>query len=388
MTPGRWRTRWRQVNHLARDGSEFPIQYSTLQMGSKGHIVAMGRDLRAMASMQQQLVEAQQSLARDYARLRQMESRYRLLFQIASEAVIVLDPDTGKVLEANPASSELLDRPPKRLVGKRFSDCVAKSSVKSLAEMLAQVRASGQPHEIDLQLEDQTTTVHVAASLFRGEGALQVLVRLSRPSEDGTGLPKGKTSLLTLVDQLPDGFVVADAAGAIVSANNAFLEMVQLATEDQAKGENLERFIGRSGVEYNVLMANLKEHRAVRHFATSLRGAYGSTENVDISSVAVGGDPPMFGFTLRPLGARLPVAANEHTPPLPRSLESMTELIGRVPMKELVREATDMIERLCIEAALDLTDDNRASAADVLGLSRQSLYAKLRRHGLGDLGPE
>jgi len=66
----------------------------------------------------------------------------------------------------------------------------------------------------------------------------------------------------------------------------------------------------------------------------------------------------------------------------------MTELIGRVPMKELVREATDMIERLCIEAALDLTDDNRASAADVLGLSRQSLYAKLRRHGLGDLGPE
>ena len=54
-------------------------------------------------------------------------------------------------------------------------------------------------------------------------------------------------------------------------------------------------------------------------------------------------------------------------------------------LKDLVREATDAIERLCIEAALELTGDNRASAAEMLGLSRQSLYVKLRRYGLGDL---
>jgi len=46
-----------------------------------------------------------------------------------------------------------------------------------------------------------------------------------------------------------------------------------------------------------------------------------------------------------------------------------------------------MIEKLCIEAALEITGDNRASAADILGLSRQSLYAKLRRYGLGELTP-
>ncbi len=53
-----------------------------------------------------------------------------------------------------------------------------------------------------------------------------------------------------------------------------------------------------------------------------------------------------------------------------------------------MRESTDLIERLCIEAALELTGDNRASAAEMLGLSRQSLYVKLRRYGLGDLAPE
>ncbi|MEL6947843.1 MAG: helix-turn-helix domain-containing protein, partial [Pseudomonadota bacterium] len=34
---------------------------------------------------------------------------------------------------------------------------------------------------------------------------------------------------------------------------------------------------------------------------------------------------------------------------------------------------------LCIETALDLTKGNRVSAARMLGLSRQSLYAKLAR---------
>mgnify|MGYP000620956491 FL=1 len=61
----------------------------------------------------------------------------------------------------------------------------------------------------------------------------------------------------------------------------------------------------------------------------------------------------------------------------------MTELVGRVPLKELVRETTDIIERMCIEAALKMSDQSRAAAAEMLGLSRQSLYVKLRRYGIG-----
>jgi len=71
--------------------------------------------------------------------------------------------------------------------------------------------------------------------------------------------------------------------------------------------------------------------------------------------------------------------------PLSRSVEQLTELIGRVSLKDLVRESTEVIERLAIEAALELTNDNRASAAEMLGLSRQSLYVMMHRYGIGDL---
>ena len=86
----------------------------------------------------------------------------------------------------------------------------------------------------------------------------------------------------------------------------------------------------------------------------------------------------------RHVGRRLrqvPLVAHD----TPRSVEQLTELVGRMSLKEIVRESTDLIERLCIEAALAYTSDNRASAAEVLGVSRQSLYSKLHRHGLGNL---
>jgi len=69
-------------------------------------------------------------------------------------------------------------------------------------------------------------------------------------------------------------------------------------------------------------------------------------------------------------------------------VSELAELVGRVPLRQIVLETTDLIERMCIETALQMTNGNRASAAQLLGLSRQSLYVKLRRFGLGGLGGE
>ena len=94
-------------------------------------------------------------------------------------------------------------------------------------------------------------------------------------------------------------------------------------------------------------------------------------------------EQPCLGFTIRDIGRRLtnePLTSRD----LPRSAGQMTELVGRVPLRDIVRETTDLIEELCIQAALELTGDNRAAAAEMLGLSRQSLYVKLKRFGVGD----
>ena len=84
-------SRWRQVNHAVPGAPDVPVLYSAVQIGDDGRIVVFGRDLRPIAALQQRLVEAQQAMERDYARLRHIETRYRMLFHLSSEPVLVVD---------------------------------------------------------------------------------------------------------------------------------------------------------------------------------------------------------------------------------------------------------------------------------------------------------
>ena len=379
--------RWRHINQGAVRGASVPILFTTARIGGGGRIVAFGRDLRPLSVLQQRLLEAQQSMDRDYARLRSAETRYRMLFQLWTEPVFVLESQTQKVLEANRAGDRMLNRGGKRGGQRGFLELFGEAGQSQAELLLAGVRATGRPDEARATLAEDAREVLVAASPFRQETANLMLVRLTFPQGDGGAvmLPKAKTKLLKLVESVPDAFVVTSAEGRITAVNAAFLEMAQLATEEVALGESLERWLGQPGVELEVLTASLRQRGPVRLFATTLRGEYGATVDVEISAVSVmNGTGPSFGFAIRDVGTRM-AAPSRSGRAAPRSVEQLTELIGQVPLKDLVREATDVIERLCIEAALELTGDNRASAAEMLGLSRQSLYVKLRRYGLGDL---
>ena len=389
-SPGRPHTRWRQVNHPLGREADLPILYTVVRLGRDARTVALGRDLRSIATLQRRLVDAQQAMERDYARLRYIETRYRLLFQMSGEAILVVDATTQKVLEANPAAGRLLAGSLGEILGRGFLEAFAVDSALTVQALLAGIRATGRANSVRARLVDGAEEVIVSASLFpQGAGAL-LLVHLvpSRPEAQPASLPEGKARLLTVVESIPDGFVVTDPDGRILAVNAAFLQLVELPGEPQALGEPLERWLGRPGIDLPVLVANLNRHGTVRLFATTLRGEHGTVSEVEITGVAVPtGERPCFGFALRDVGRRLGPSAREERG-LPRSAAQLAELVGRVPLKELVRETTDVIERLCIETALEMTGDNRASAAELLGLSRQSLYVKLRRYGLGALGSE
>jgi transcriptional regulator PpsR len=290
-------------------------------------------------------------------------------------------------VEANPAAGKLLNKPIKRLAGRAFAELFNAEGAKAVQAQLAQVRAAGRAEDLIARLNEGGQETVVGSSMFRQESSSHFLVRLS-PLQAGVAQPKSGSKLIRVFENLPDGFVVTDLDRRIITANAAFIDLAELTSEEQARGEQLDRWIGRPGVDLDTLIANLREHGSVRNFNTIVRGEYGANDEVEISAVSVlTGEHPCYGFTIRNTGGRKPVQPRRPRE-LPRSVEQLTQLVGRVTLKELVRETTDVIERLCIEAALELTGDNRASAAEMLGLSRQSLYSKLRRFGLGDLNSD
>ncbi|WP_307155429.1 transcriptional regulator PpsR [Rhodopseudomonas julia] len=382
-------SRWRQVNHPSNRGADVAVRYFAMQVGGGERYIAIGRDLRPVSALQQRLIEAQVALEREYSRLRQAETRYRLFFKMASEAVLIIDANSQKVVEVNPAASRLLDHSPEQLVGAPLRKLFADESERGVQALLAMVRAAGHAEDARVRLPFSDQECILSASLFRQESSAHFLIRLSPVDGERVKQDAGTTSLLMdIVEHLPDAFIVTDPDRRILAANIAFLDLAQTASLEQVRGKRLERWVGRQGIELDVLIANLREHGSVRHFRSILRGEYGSVVDVEVAAVSVlEGEQPCLGFVLRDVSARVererPAARQ-----LPRSVDQLTELVGRVPLKDLVRETTDVIEKLCIEAALELTGDNRASAAEILGLSRQSLYSKLRRYNLVDFTPE
>jgi hypothetical protein len=103
--------RWRHVNLRRPDHASMPMMCAANALGAEGRVVVFLRDLRLLASLQQRLVEAQQSMEREYGRLRQAETRYRLLFQMSGEPVLVLDAASLRVLEGQPRRRSHLRQP-------------------------------------------------------------------------------------------------------------------------------------------------------------------------------------------------------------------------------------------------------------------------------------
>ena len=73
----------------------------------------------AAAALQQRLLQAQQSLERDYLRMRHVETRYRMLFELSSEPIAIVEGDGFRIREANPAAHAVLGAKPGTLNGTR-----------------------------------------------------------------------------------------------------------------------------------------------------------------------------------------------------------------------------------------------------------------------------
>lgn len=377
---------WRQVNHPFREGHDLPVSYSALRVGPHGHIVAMGRDMSSLAQMQQRLISAEQAIESEYQRMRNAETRYRMLLQSTSDAILIVEARTGKIVELNAQAASLLDKPVKRLQGADVMDAFAEADRENLEAALNSLRANGRADDIALAARDNQQQAHVSFSAFRQENSQYFVIRMTAHvvGSSAVVVPKAQSKVVKIISEMPDGFVVTDTSLNVLTANAAFLDLVQIASAEQVRGVSIERWVGRQGVDLGVVVSQLRERGEIRNFHTIVRGQYGAVDDVEISAVAVmEGDTPCFGFSLHHVSRQRNGGSKSENGVL-RSVDEFTRLVGKVPLKELVRESTDIIERLCIEAALQMNGDNRANAAEMLGLSRQSLYMKLHRYGIDD----
>ncbi len=390
-------SKWRHLNQAANDGADLPISFSLIAVPSnqgdgRKQAFAFGKDLRPQALLQQKMLNAQRAMERDYWHLKNVETRYRLLFQVSSEAMLILNAESEKLEDSNPAALALLGDDLQKN-NWSMAPMIDKASMTALSKTFAELRRTGQALPVTLSFPQKGMKVTAAISLFRQEKTTHFLLRLIplQTAPVATSFITTRQLLANVMESAPDALVVTDLHGVVLSANQSFLQLAQVSNESLVRGQPLDRWLGRAGVDMKVLLSHLKQRDLVRLFATRMRGDLGTNTEVEVSAVSVtGGEQHCLGFTIRDISLRLASSEPKASTEMFRSKGQMTELVGRVPLKDIVSETTDLIEQMCIEAALELTGDNRSSAAEMLGLSRQSLYVKLRRFGISvpDSEPE
>jgi transcriptional regulator PpsR len=377
------------VNHPTPSGGEAAIQYVTVNIkGNK--LLAVGRNLERLAELQRRLVETQQSVERDYLRLRHIEARYRVLFETSPEAVMMVDAHSFRLLEVNVGAQALFKDAGKRLVGRDFRECFEAANQGEVQALLRTALATGRIEMCSACMFGSMSVMTVSATVFRQEGGAQFLVRLTpQESSAASGQESDVSAVLSqAMAHFPDGWLLTDTSGTVKSVNEEGMALLGLTAASQVIGQPLERWMVRGAVDWGVLSTSLKQQLTVRNFATEVTTLSGMTLPVEISAVYLAKPEPLYAVFVRDMDRRMQ-GTSLAAQALPNPFLELSQLVGRRPIKDIVGDTVDTIERMCIEAALELTHNNRASAAEMLGLSRQSLYVKLRRFGiLSDNDPD
>lgn len=372
-----------EVNHRARaPHAAFPVRYSFHTTGATDNILMLGRDLTPVTEMQQQLVAAQIALENDYETQRDHDLRFRVLMEASDVPTALVSVETGNVLACNAAAETLLGKPREQLIDDGFAREFEVSGESDIVSALVSAASDQIVTPIDAHLSKDSRALSLMPTLFRSTGGQVLLCKMKASDAQGSSADQLQSHLVNLFQNGTDSIVFVNAAGYILSSNDAFLKVADITHAQSIQGRPMIDFLSRGNVDLNVMLENARRTGSMRLYATKVITEHGAERSVEISTTQlIAGSAAIFAMIIRDSRrvetVRTPI--QQVTEP---DMGSVVELIGGHSLKDIVAKTTDVVERMCIETAVEMTSNNRVAAAEMLGLSRQSLYVKLRKYDL------
>lgn len=370
-----------ELNHT--DGGEWEIlvRYSMHPIAADGSILMLGRDMRTVAEMQQQLVRAQMALERDYEAQRKSDTQFRVLMEAQPDAIVFVSVASGRINDLNGAAAGLLGAPAEDLQGSAFAQEFESRRRGEFMTSLSAAAVAEQADPVELTARRSRRKLRITPLVFRAAGERMLMCRLEA-ADDAEAVDDDARALGRFFREGVDAIVFTDRDGVIQAANEAFLSLADSALLNEVRGKPLSDYLSRGAVDAKVLIDNAARNGHMRLYATRLVSAFGGQTTVEISATYLN-DPlhPSIVFVIRD-ASRAEALRKPGLAVSDEGVRNVMELVGSATLKDIVNETTEVVEKMCIETAVELTRNNRVAAAEMLGLSRQSLYVKLRKYGL------
>ena len=177
------------------------------------------------------------------------EVRYRRLFEAARDGILLLDPDTCKITDANPFMVELLGYTLGELVGKELWEIGLLSDEQASREAFRDLQLKGSIRYEDLPLQSKSVKrreVEFVSNIYQENGRKVIQCNIRDITERKLAEKAQRESeawLRAIFDGSLDGIVVADNDGRYVEANPSGCRLFGLA-KDELLGRRVLDFAG------------------------------------------------------------------------------------------------------------------------------------------------
>ena len=375
-----------ELNHVDGAKLQHPVRYTVHPVGRDGDFLMLGTDLRPIAETQQQLVQAQIAIERGYEERREYDVRYRRLLEQTRDPFVFVSVSDGRIKDLNGVAANLLGEPREALIDQVFSQQFTSRQRTEFMEELIGLTLAETRADVTIQARKTGRELLLSPTIFRAAGERLILCRIDAGSDPlHQHEERMVRNLSEFYQHITDGIAFTDPKGVIEHANEAFMEIVEAPTREELIGTSIAEYLARGQIDMNVMLDNAIRSGQMRSYSTKLTNRFASRTSVEIA-VAYLNDRtrPSVAFSIRDVSRTQALRPVNPQKGNETERQNVVDLVGSATLKEIVAETNEVIEKLCIEAAVDMTKNNRAAAAEMLGLSRQSLYVKLRKYGLLD----
>jgi transcriptional regulator PpsR len=289
-----------RLRHLTHEeaGNNLPIAYTAVRLGDQGPTLAVGRDMRIVSAMQQRLMQTQEDIERDYWHRRQVETRYRLLFQLTAEPTLIIDAHSLSVIDANKTAAPLFGKSVEQLIGSRIVDAIHPDAIVEFHNMLENARHSARTIEGQTRLAIAFRPMIISLASFQTDASAVYLLRAHGTPDVPVANTNGDGALAELVKRMPDPIVICDLKGSVIFANAGFRTLVQFSADQPIDGHDLSGWIGRRDGELLDILRTVENTGFVRLLGTYLTRNRDSRIGIELSGTLI---PALqyVGFVLR-----------------------------------------------------------------------------------------
>jgi PAS domain S-box-containing protein len=219
------------------------------------------------------------------------EVRYRRLFETAQDAILILDGDGGKIMDANPFVIDLLGYSLDELIGKQLWEIGLFADVDENKKAFDQLQRDGYIRYDDLPLETKDgaqVKVEFVSNVYEVKGCSVIQCNIRDITERGKAaraLRKSEVRYRRLFETAQDAILIVDAdSRKIIDANPYVIDMLGYALEELIGKELWEIGLFRDIEESKAAFDRLQHDGYIRYEDLPLETKAGKKAEVEFVS--------------------------------------------------------------------------------------------------------